>query len=385
MRPGIAQAADVAAAVAGQEHLDVVLSVLRKGVRHDHAAPRADRQPRHVRFLRGVRGHANHGALDGLLLRADGQPADLARRRDVAVQQRRREIPHRHVVETVSALVRQQQRGGVDVQRQQITDRVLIFRAVETPEGLGPARVRIRLRRGIERRLQPLEHRLTGLAGRLRPIGRRHGAGAQLLHHLFPRLGALGDVQRIDFLQGETRSLEPVVVAGHAVAVEQLTAVGRTGRHLGCRRRDGARRRRSRPLCGEFGGQTRRRRQDQPRVQDSDPGDALPHAVSHPRIVGFDPVKFKEEVTSPDCSCPDVERSGIGREAHRCTLVFIPLSVRRQIAERPRPAAETTAGQVAELVGIRDRRGQTHPPSRRPRQVASVGVYLASPVRSCAR
>ena len=41
VRPGIAQAADVAAAVAGQEHLDVVLSVLRKGVRHDHAAPRA--------------------------------------------------------------------------------------------------------------------------------------------------------------------------------------------------------------------------------------------------------------------------------------------------------------------------------------------------------
>ena len=41
---------------------------------------------------------------------ADRQPADLLRRRDVAIQQRRREIADRHVVEAVAGLVGRQQR-----------------------------------------------------------------------------------------------------------------------------------------------------------------------------------------------------------------------------------------------------------------------------------
>ena len=101
--------------------------------------------------------------------------------------------------------------------------------------------------------------------------------------------------------------LEPVVVAGHAVAVEQLPAVGRTGRRLARGRRHGARRRRSRLLCGEFGGQAHRCRQDQPRVQDSDPGDALPHGLIHPGIVGVDRVKFKKEVSEAPRSQPASE------------------------------------------------------------------------------
>ena len=70
---------------------------------------------------------------------ADGQPADLLRRGDVAVQERRREVAHRHVVEPVAGLVRRQQRRGVDVERQQVADRVLVLGPVEPAEGVGPA------------------------------------------------------------------------------------------------------------------------------------------------------------------------------------------------------------------------------------------------------
>ena len=296
VRARVAQAADIAAAVARQQHLDVVLPVLRERVRHEHAAASADRQPRHVLFLGRVRGHPDHGALDRLLTRPDSQPANLARGRNVAVEQCGRQVAHGHVVEAVAALVRGQERRRVDIESQQVADGVLVLGAVEAPERLRAARIRILLRRGVQRCLQPLEHGLARLGGRLRPVGRRHGAGAQLLHHRFPCHGPFGDVQSVYLLETEPRGLEAVVVAGHAVAVEQLPAVRGAGRRRRRGRRCHGGGRRSQLLRGKLGGQAHEHRQGQPRVKDADPGDGLPHNLMHPGIVGFDPVKHKEEV-----------------------------------------------------------------------------------------
>ena len=66
----------------------------------------------------------------------------FSRRRDVAVQQRRREIADRHVVEAVARFVGGSSDGDVDVERQQIANGVLVFGAGQAAERVGAARVR---------------------------------------------------------------------------------------------------------------------------------------------------------------------------------------------------------------------------------------------------
>ena len=101
----LAQALDVLVAVPRQAELDLVLAVLRERVRDQGPAARADRQPLDVLLLGEVRPDADRVAAGRPARAADGQPADLLRRGDVAVQERRREVAHRHVVEPVARLV----------------------------------------------------------------------------------------------------------------------------------------------------------------------------------------------------------------------------------------------------------------------------------------
>ena len=58
----LAQALDVLVAVARQPDLDLVLAVLREGVRDERAAARAERQPLDVLLLREVRPDADRVA-----------------------------------------------------------------------------------------------------------------------------------------------------------------------------------------------------------------------------------------------------------------------------------------------------------------------------------
>ena len=68
----LAQALDVLVAVARQPDLDLVLAVLREGVRNQRPAARAERQPLDVLFLGEVRPDADRVAA--------GRPARAARR-----------------------------------------------------------------------------------------------------------------------------------------------------------------------------------------------------------------------------------------------------------------------------------------------------------------
>ena len=147
----LAQALDVLVAVPRQSDLDLVLAVLRERVGDQGPAARADRQALDVLLLGDVRPDADRVAAGGPARAPDGQAADLLRRGDVAVQERRREVAHRHVVESMTGLVGRQHRRGVDVQRQQVADGVLVLGPVEPAERVGPAGIGMRGGRAIER------------------------------------------------------------------------------------------------------------------------------------------------------------------------------------------------------------------------------------------
>ena len=96
------QALDVLVAVARQAELDLILAVLREGVRDQCPAACADWQALDVIFLGDVRADANRIAARGTAWTAHGEPADLLRGRDVAVEERRREVADGHIVESVA-------------------------------------------------------------------------------------------------------------------------------------------------------------------------------------------------------------------------------------------------------------------------------------------
>ena len=136
----LAKALDVLVAVPRQPELDLELAVLREGVRDQRPAAGADREPLDVLLLGEVGPDAERVAAGGSARAPHGQAADLLRRGDVAVQERRREVAHRHVVEPAAGLVVRQQRRGVDVEREQVADGVLILGPVEPPEGVRSGR-----------------------------------------------------------------------------------------------------------------------------------------------------------------------------------------------------------------------------------------------------
>ena len=74
-------------------------------------------RPGQAPLLRAVVGHAEPIDADELRRRADGEPADLVGRREIALEQRRRQLQHAgDVVEAVARLVGRQQLGDLDVE-----------------------------------------------------------------------------------------------------------------------------------------------------------------------------------------------------------------------------------------------------------------------------
>ncbi len=141
----------------GAEQLDLqdVLGVERKGVADLHAADGAERKTVDVLILReilartiGLAARRNAGL-------ADGQRAHAARGRQVSLEQGRRDAEDvGDVVEAVARIVGRQERGGVDLERQQVSDRVGVLRAVQTMQQR-PAGIRRGCRRGVEARFEP--------------------------------------------------------------------------------------------------------------------------------------------------------------------------------------------------------------------------------------
>src|SRR5262249_39908334 len=152
------------------------------------AAARPQGQPLDMPFLGLVRRGPEGVAVGGLRRPPEGQPADLLRRRDVAVQEGRREVAQGGAVEAVIGLVGRQQRRGVHVQRQEVPDGVLVFGAVQPSQGGGSAGVGAHGGRAVQVGLEGGDERLVRLLVRARLAGGGHLPGGQLPRYLFPDL-----------------------------------------------------------------------------------------------------------------------------------------------------------------------------------------------------
>src|SRR4029077_14536503 len=102
----------------------------------------ADGQAGQMIFLREVGRQPNDVALERRLRAADRQPADSLRGRDIAIEQGRRQVADRYVVEAMNAVIGWQERGGVDVESQQVSDGVLILGPIEAAQRVRAAGIR---------------------------------------------------------------------------------------------------------------------------------------------------------------------------------------------------------------------------------------------------
>src|SRR5690606_7232598 len=101
----------------------------------------------------------------------------------------RRYLEHvRDVIETIALVVLRQQRIDVDVEREQVGDRVLVFGAVETMQR-DLTWIRRFRRRIVERGLEPRYPFAALLGAGLRISRRRHLRTAELANYVLEHLG----------------------------------------------------------------------------------------------------------------------------------------------------------------------------------------------------
>jgi hypothetical protein len=196
---------------------EVVFGVEREGVANQHPAASAERQPVDVTILRQAwrRRERQLRRRHGLV--ADGKPADLERRRDVPLNERRRHGERfGEVIEALTRSIGRQQHVDVDIERQQIADGVGVLRAVQSVQrrcGECGVRVDRTVESRLELRREAIERCPLGATG----AARRHHAGADLLGDLFPGLCISSDTGHVESVERQSRNLRALVVAADAV------------------------------------------------------------------------------------------------------------------------------------------------------------------------
>ena len=218
---------------------ELVFGIEREHVLHQQAAARAERQPLAVHRLRQPARWQIGGEVGADRRIAHRQAGDLRRRRHVGLHQRRRDAEHAgHVVEALARVVAGQEGRGVHRQRQQIANGVGVLRPVQPVQhrraGVGRRRGRP-IDRGFHRGREPVERD----AVRAWRVGRRHHAGPHLARDLLPHLRVLAGARHRQPVEREAAGLQPRVVAGDAVAIDDGLRAGgrRCGSRLGSRRR----------------------------------------------------------------------------------------------------------------------------------------------------
>lgn len=228
---------DVVVDLPPQPHAQRVVAGDGEEVPHGDAAARAERlivTEAHVLLQQLRHLVAGGGRRVGQRAIAHRQAADLPRRREVALEVRGREgQAGGDVVEAVVGFVGQQQRGRVDVQRQHVAHRVRVLGAIQTMRA-HVRHLRMRLRRAIERRRDRCDDvaRLGGVG--TRSTRGRHLSAANLVEHLLPQLRVAGDIGG-RARERESRGAGAVVVAGHAVLLDERARGGVDGRGGGVR------------------------------------------------------------------------------------------------------------------------------------------------------
>ena len=205
-----------------QPNPEDVVAVERERVAGGQATVRGERQVlAHPGFLpRRVRQRVR---LDdrAILERADGQTADLRGRGDVAVHQRGGHRQHLGVVvEAEARHVAREQGLAVDLQVQEVAHGVDVLGPVQAVRDHAPRVGRrgahaVELR--LERRHEGVDHRGLGP----RASRGRHQPAAELAGHLLEELAVHVRPIDVDPVEHHPGRLQPLVVAGHAVAVEE--------------------------------------------------------------------------------------------------------------------------------------------------------------------
>ena len=163
-----------------------------------------------------------------------GETRDGAGRREVALELRGGDREHVGVVVEagVRRLVARQQQRHVEIQGQQVANRVPVLGPVQPVDRAGPAGVRVRRRYPVDVRFEPGRHGVVGRRIRARAARRRHRPGSQLRDHPLPDVRVAARVRGVDRgrVQREPAGPEPVVVTGDAVPVEDGARRGKRGR-----------------------------------------------------------------------------------------------------------------------------------------------------------
>ena len=142
-----------------QADFDHVFRIQRELVPDRNSPARTDRQIGVLAF--GLNRGGMNRVIDRRLTEgriAHRQTADAGRRGNIFLQQHRRNRQHiADVVETVSGIIGRQKQGGIDLERNQIANRVGILRTIE-PIGRRTARIGLRFCGLIKRRFQVRHH-----------------------------------------------------------------------------------------------------------------------------------------------------------------------------------------------------------------------------------
>ena len=166
---------------------------------------------------------------------ANGQPADLRRRADVSFEQCGRGSQNvGDVIEAFAGIVGGQNCRDIDVNGEEIANRVGVFGTIQPVQG---SRSRIRSLRSrlingcFERRSKGIQRRPIR-AGR---AARRHQARAKLADYLFPGFGIPCGMGCIQLFECQAAGLQLVVVTSEAVLTYQILLGSRLlrGQHRG--------------------------------------------------------------------------------------------------------------------------------------------------------
>ncbi len=124
------------------------------------------------------------------------------------------------VVEALRGVIWRQQVVGVHVDQKQVVDGVLVFLAIQPMQHFAVGDVRL-IGKLVEGIFEPAHQRVDRLAVRLPGARRRHHAAAQLAHCFLEKLGILGDAVGGDALESDAAGLDDVVMAAHAVLLDE--------------------------------------------------------------------------------------------------------------------------------------------------------------------
>ncbi len=200
---------------------------------HRDTAARSERQVFALTFFL----HDVQRDLVGVDRRIDGRqagrkPRDLARNGHVAFEVRggNRKRVGEVIEAAVCGVVAGQQRFHVEVDGEQIADRVVVFRAIEAMHGADPSGIRARasaMRDPSPARACPATLWYVSASGR-GTARRRHGSRTQFRNDLFDELCVRGKLRGIQRREIDSRGAGLLVVTCQAVLVEDRAGRGRS-------------------------------------------------------------------------------------------------------------------------------------------------------------